>query len=181
MNDESPAIPRATRRAVSDRQTKITNLPVAGGFQALAPASKVRGAIVNSSADEIDAILRQSQTIAVVGLSPRPDRPSYEVAAYLQRHGYRIIPVNPNATEVLGERAYPRLEDVPDRIDVVDVFRRPTEIGPIVDATIARRVPVLWLQLGVVNESEAARARAAGVRVIMDRCIAVEHRRRRAH
>lgn len=134
---------------------------------------------MNPTVEEINAILRDSRTIAVVGLSPRPDRPSHEVAAYLQRQGYRVIPVNPNVTEVLGERAYPRLEEVPERIDIVDVFRRPTEIGPVVDAAIALHVPVLWLQLGVVNEGEAARARAAGVRVVMDRCIAIEHDRRR--
>ena len=129
----------------------------------------------NPSDQEIQRILNESHTIAVVGLSPNPNRPSYEVARYLQQQGYRIIPVNPTVTEVLGEKAYPRLEDVPEHIDIVDVFRRPEAIGPIVDAAIARQVPVLWLQLGVVNEEEAERARAAGICVVVNRCMKLEH------
>jgi predicted CoA-binding protein len=127
--------------------------------------------------EEIRDILRTARTIAVVGLSDRPDRPSHGVAAYLKAHGYRIIPVNPAVREVLGEQAYARLEDVPEEIDVVDVFRRPEHVPEIVDAAIAVGVKVVWLQDGVVHEEAAAKARAAGLRVVMDRCMLRDHRR----
>jgi predicted CoA-binding protein len=127
--------------------------------------------------DEIRDILRSARTIAVVGLSDKPDRPSYGVAAYLQAHGYRIIPINPAVREVLGEKAYARLEDVPEKIDVVDVFRRPENVPEVVDAAIAVGAKVVWMQDGVIHEAAAAKAQAAGLRVVMDRCMLRDHRR----
>jgi predicted CoA-binding protein len=127
--------------------------------------------------EEIRDILRSARTVAVVGLSDKPSRPSHGVAAYLKAHGYRIIPVNPAVQEVLGEKAYARLEDVPEKIDVVDVFRRPENVPGIVDAAIAVGAKVVWLQDGVIHEAAAAKARAAGLRVVMDRCMLREHRR----
>jgi len=120
------------------------------------------------------------RTIALVGLSSRPDSPSYEVAQYLQQHGYRIIPINPRESEVLGERAYPSLREAPPGIDVVDVFRRPDAVPAIVEEAIAIGAPLLWLQLGVVNEEAAARADSAGMTVVMDRCMHIEHSLRAA-
>lgn len=125
----------------------------------------------NPSLDEIRALLARVQHIAVVGLSPRPGRPSHQVAAALQGFGCHIIPVRPAVEAVLGEPAWPRLEDVPGPVDLVNVFRAPDKIAPIIDACIARRVPAVWLQDGVINVAEAARARAAGLQVVMDRCI----------
>ena len=125
--------------------------------------------------DAAERILRQARTIAVVGLSPDPRRPSHGVARYLQRAGYRIIPVNPNVREVLGERAYARLRDVRDPIDVVDVFRRSEFVGPIVDEAVAIKAPAIWLQDGVVDEEAAGRARAAGLEVVMDDCMMRRH------
>jgi predicted CoA-binding protein len=127
--------------------------------------------------EEIRDILHSARTIAVVGLSDRPDRPSHGVAAYLKAHGYRIIPVNPGVREVLGEKAYARLEDVPEKIDVVDVFRRPEHVPEIVDSAIAVGAKVVWLQDGIVHEAAAAKARAAGLRVVMDRCMLRDHHR----
>ncbi len=129
--------------------------------------------------EEIRDILHSARTIAVVGLSDRPDRPSHGVAAYLKAHGYRIIPVNPGVREVLGEKAYARLEDVPEPIDVVDVFRRPEHVPEIVDSAIAVGAKVVWLQDGIVHEAAAAKARAAGLRVVMDRCMLRDHHRLR--
>lgn len=121
--------------------------------------------------ERIRALLREVRTIAVVGLSPRPNRPSHQVARAMQGFGYRIVPVRPAVDSVLGERAYPDLYALPGPVDLVNVFRNPKEIGPIVDACIALKLPRLWLQDGVVNEAEALRAQAAGIEVIMDRCI----------
>jgi uncharacterized protein len=118
------------------------------------------------------------RTIAMFGLSSRPDSPSYEVAQYLQEHGYHVIPINPRESEVLGERAYPSLREAPAGIDVVDVFRRPDAAPAIVEDAISIGAPVLWLQLGVVNEEAAARAESAGMTVVMDRCMHIEHLRR---
>jgi hypothetical protein len=118
----------------------------------------------------IRALLMRVQTVAVVGLSPKRNRPSHRVAAALQGFGYRIIPVRPAVDEVLGEKAYADLRQAPGGIDLVDVFRAPEEVGPIVDACIDLRIPALWLQDGVVNEEQALRARAAGIMVVMDRC-----------
>jgi predicted CoA-binding protein len=124
-----------------------------------------------------EAITRalHGKTIAVVGLSNDPARPSYGVARYLQRQGYRIIPINPNEREVLGARAYPSLREVPVPVDVVDVFRRPEYVPEVVDDAIAIGAPVLWLQQGVIHPQAAQRAQAAGLAVVMDRCIKVEH------
>jgi predicted CoA-binding protein len=124
-------------------------------------------------------ILASAKTIAVVGLSPDPRRPSHEVARYLQRVGYRIIPVNPNVAEVLGEPAYPGLRQLPDPVDVVEVFRRSEFVGPIVDDAIAIKASAVWLQDGVVDEEAAVRARAAGLDVVMDDCMMRRHAQRR--
>jgi predicted CoA-binding protein len=127
--------------------------------------------------DEIRDVLTASKTVAVVGLSDNPERASYHVAAYLQEHGYRIIPVNPAVTEVLGERAYPGLRDVPVPVDLVDVFRKSEAVPPIVEDAIAIGAKAVWMQEGVVHEEAAARARAAGLKVVMDRCTLKEHAR----
>jgi len=129
--------------------------------------------------DVIEKILTSARTIAVVGLSPDPGRPSHGVARYLQRAGYRIIPVNPNVAEVLGERAYPGLRQVPQPVDVVDVFRRSEFVGPIVDDAIAIKASAVWLQDGVVDDDAAARAQAAGLDVVMDDCMMRRHAQRR--
>jgi uncharacterized protein len=123
----------------------------------------------------IEEILQKYRTIAVVGLSSQTWRPSYSVSKYMQRAGYRIIPVNPNETEVLGEKAYASLDDVPGPIEIVDVFRRPEHVPDIVEAAIRRNARVIWMQLGVAHEAAGARARAAGLEVVMDRCILQEH------
>jgi predicted CoA-binding protein len=126
----------------------------------------------------IHDLLAKAKTIAVVGLSDNPLRPSHGVSAYMQAQGYDVIPVNPAITEALGQKAYPSLAEVPVQIDIVNVFRRPEFVDEIVDAAIRLQVPVLWMQEGVVNEAAAARARAAGIYVVMDRCILKEHRAR---
>jgi predicted CoA-binding protein len=124
----------------------------------------------------IPELLRTSHVIAVVGLSSDEMRPSYGVASYMQRAGYRIIPVNPNETEVLGEKAYARLEDIPEKIDIVDIFRRPIYVRAIVESAIQVHAKAVWMQEGVVDEAAAATARAAGLEVVMDRCILKDHR-----
>jgi predicted CoA-binding protein len=121
-------------------------------------------------------ILGTSHVIAVVGLSSDDMRPSYGVAEYMQRAGYRIIPVNPNETEVLGEKAYARLEDVPEKIDIVNIFRRSQFVRGVVDAAIRVGAKAIWMQEGVVDEEAAEHARAAGLDVVMDRCILKDHR-----
>ena len=126
-------------------------------------------------ADPADKILRSARTIAVVGLSTNPRRPSYGVARYLQRAGYRIIPVNPNVSEVLGERAYATLSELPGPVDVVEVFRRSEFAGAVVDEAIAIGAAAVWLQDGVVDEAAAERARAAGLDVVMDDCMMRRH------
>jgi uncharacterized protein len=125
----------------------------------------------------IPEILKSSRTIAVVGLSSNPMRPSNGVAAYLQRAGYRVIPVNPNESEVLGEKCYARLEDVPEKIDVVDIFRRSECVPEIVESAIRVGAKTVWMQEGVVNQQAAELARAAGLDVVMDRCTLKEHRK----
>ena len=117
------------------------------------------------------------KTIAVVGLSSRPERPGYYVPAYLQEQGYRIIPVNPNLQEALGEKAYPDLTSIPERVDLVQIFRRPEAVPPFVEQAIAIGAKSIWMQLGIVNQEAAEKARAAGLDVVMDACILVEHRR----
>jgi predicted CoA-binding protein len=125
----------------------------------------------------IPELLRNSKTIAVVGLSSKKFRPSYGVAEYMQAHGYRVIPVNPNESEVLGEKSYSSLEEIPEHIDVVDVFRRSEFVGPIVDSAIRIGANAIWMQEGVVHEDGARKAREAGLSVVMDRCILKEHMR----
>jgi uncharacterized protein len=133
------------------------------------------GDVREQAADPADKILRSARTIAVVGLSANPRRPSYGVARYLQRAGYRIIPVNPNVAEVLGERAYPTLSELAGPVDVVEVFRRSEFAGAIVDEAIAIGAGAVWLQDGVVDEAAAERARAAGLDVVMDDCMMRRH------
>ncbi|HEX8987577.1 MAG TPA: CoA-binding protein [Rhodocyclaceae bacterium] len=130
----------------------------------------------NPSIDVIREMLRSVKTIAVVGFSPKPDRPSYNVTRALQDFGYRIIPVRPNLAEGLGQKAYARLPDVPEVPDLVDVFRAPDAVDEIVDECIAKGVKRLWLQETVVNEPAALRAQAAGITVVMDRCIFKDYR-----
>lgn len=122
-------------------------------------------------------LLRNAKTIAVVGLSSRRSRPSYGVSEYMQQNGYRIIPVNPNENEVLGEKAFPSLDAIPEPVDIVDIFRRPECVPEIVDAAIRIGAKGVWMQEGVVHEGAAAKARAAGLEVVMDRCILKEHRK----
>lgn len=124
-------------------------------------------------------LLRRARTIAVVGLSDDPSRPSHGVSSYLQSKGYRVVPVNPNLSEVLGETAYPSLSEAAqkEQIDIVDVFRRPDAVPAIVDEILALGIPALWLQESVVHAEAAEKARAAGVVVVMDKCILKEHRR----
>jgi uncharacterized protein len=128
---------------------------------------------VNARRKELRSLLGEARTIAVVGLSSKPSRPSYEVASYLQEHGYRIVPVNPQESEVLGERAYPTLADVPEdiRIDVVDVFRRAEHTPAVAREAVAIGAKVLWLQEGIVNEEAARIGQEAGLHVIMGVCI----------
>ena len=129
-------------------------------------------------AQAITEILKTSRTIAFVGLSSRRMRPSYGVAEYMQRSGYPIIPVNPNETEVLGEKSYARLEDLPERVDIVDIFRRSEFVPEIVESAIRIGARVVWMQEGVMHTEAAERARRAGLTVIMNTCIAKEHRKR---
>jgi len=124
-----------------------------------------------------ESLLRASKTIAVVGLSSRRSRPSYGVSEYMQSQGYRIIPVNPNEAEILGEKSYATLEEIPEPVDIVDIFRRSELVGEIVDAAIKIGARGIWMQEGVVNEEAAAKARDAGLEVVMDRCILKEHRK----
>jgi uncharacterized protein len=126
---------------------------------------------VNPPMDEIRALLQRIKTIAVVGLSASPSRPSHGVARALQGFGYRIIPVNPALSEVLGEKAYPSLRELPEPVDLVDVFRESSHVAGLVDECIALNLSALWLQDGVVDQAAALRARAAGLTVVMDRCI----------
>jgi len=128
--------------------------------------------------DTILELLKNYKTIAVVGLSSNPMRPSFGVTEYMQSAGYRIIPVNPNETEVLGERSYARLEDVPEKIDIVNMFRRAEEVPPVVESAIRIGAKVVWMQSGIENEEAAEKARAAGLLVVEDACILIEHRKR---
>ncbi|MGZ9224351.1 MAG: CoA-binding protein [Anaerolineales bacterium] len=122
-------------------------------------------------------ILLSAKTVASVGLSSNRARESYGIVEYLKGQGYRIIPVNPTATEILGEKAYPDLESVPEKIDVVQVFRKPEDVPPVVDSAIKVGAKVVWMQEGIVNEEAAEKARAAGLQVVMDACMRVAHRR----
>ncbi len=126
---------------------------------------------------DLKQLLQNTRTIAVVGLSEKPDRPSHHVAAYLQSVGFRVIPVNPSVLSILGERSYPTLYDIPEPVDMVDVFRRSDAVPAIAQEAIAIGAKSLWLQEGVIHEEAAAMAKAAGLRVVMDRCILKEHER----
>jgi uncharacterized protein len=128
--------------------------------------------------DTIKEILEQGKTLAVVGLSSKAMRPSHGVAKYMQQHGYRIIPVNPGEQSVLGEKAYPSLDDVTEPFDVVVVFRQPEFVPEVVEAAIRKGAQVVWMQEGVAHEDAAERARAAGLKVVMDRCILKEYAKR---
>lgn len=128
--------------------------------------------------DPITDLLRRAKTIAVVGLSDSPLRPSHGVSAYMQSHGYRVIPVNPAIAEALGEKSYASLSDVPEKIDIVNIFRRPEFVEAIVDEAIALKVPAIWMQEEVIHEKAAEKARKAGIFVVMDRCILQDHRAR---
>lgn len=132
---------------------------------------------ISTQPEAIRSLLQQARTIAVVGISAKPDRPSHEVAHYLQRAGYTIIPVNPAYEEVLGQKCYPSLHDVPGKIDLVDVFRKPAEVMAVVDEAIAVGAGSVWLQLGVIAPDAADKAAAAGLKVVSDRCTKIEHRR----
>lgn len=131
---------------------------------------------MSNSPDQLRKILSTYKTIAVVGLSNKPDRPAYTVPAYLQQQGYRIIPVNPTITEALGEKAYGSLRDIPEPVDVVEIFRRAEDVPPVVDDAIAIGAKVVWMQSGIVNEAAAAQAEAAGLQVVMNACMSATHR-----
>lgn len=131
----------------------------------------------NATSDEVRQILTSFRIIAIVGLSDRPDRDSYQVAAYLQRAGYRIIPINPNIAEVLGEPSYPSLRAVPFPVEVVDIFRKPDAVPDIVKDAIAIGAKAVWMQDGIAHNAAADQARAAGLQVVMSKCLLREHRR----
>jgi len=132
---------------------------------------------MNDDINTLRSILKQTKTIAVVGLSANWWRPSYFAAKYLQEHGYRIIPVNPQYTAVLNEKCYPNLRAIPEKVDVVDCFRKSEEIGALAEDAIAIGAKVLWMQIGVINHAAAERAERAGLEVVMDRCMKIEHGR----
>jgi len=131
----------------------------------------------NPADEEIRELLAKSKTIAVVGLSDRPERDSHRVARYLKENGYRIIPVNPRLKEALGEKAYPDLASIPEKVDIVNIFRRSEEVPAVVEDALLKKPAAIWMQLGVVNGEAAAVAKKQGVQVVMDRCIMVEHGR----
>ncbi len=133
--------------------------------------------MLTSESEQITELLQKSKAIAVVGLTDGPPRPSYGVSSYMQSQGYRIIPVNPNITQSLGEKAYASLLDVPEEIDIVNIFRRSEFVPEVVEQAIQLKVPAIWMQEGVVHEEAAEAARKAGIFVVMDRCILKEHRR----
>jgi predicted CoA-binding protein len=126
---------------------------------------------------EIQKILTSVKTIAIVGMSRKQERDSYRVGEYLKQQGYKIIPVNPGFNEILGEKCYPALDSIPEKVDLVDIFRKPEAVPEIVDLAIKIGAKVVWMQIGVVNNLAAERARAAGLLVVMNRCIMVEHKR----
>ena len=129
----------------------------------------------SASPEEIKAILRNYKVVAVVGLSPKPERPSFKVAQYLKEHGYRIVPVNPGQKEILAEKCYPRLSDIPFPVEVVDIFRNVEAIPAIVDEAIAKGARVVWMQEGLAEPASAQKAREAGLRVVMDSCMKKDH------
>jgi uncharacterized protein len=133
---------------------------------------------MNLGVDCITEILKRYHTIGVVGLSSNPSRPSYGVSEYMQSAGYRIIPVNPNEREVLGEKSYARLEDVPEKIEIVDIFRRPENVPRVVESAIKVQAKVVWMQLGIEHRQAAEKARSAGLIVVSNACMLIEHKRR---
>jgi predicted CoA-binding protein len=133
--------------------------------------------MLTAKAPDKRGILQAAKTLAVVGLSGREDRPGYYVPAYMQAAGYRIIPVNPNLEAALGEKAYPDLLSIPEPVDVVVIFRRSEDVPPVVEQAIQIGAKVVWMQLGIINEAAAERARAAGLEVVMDSCIKIDHQR----
>lgn len=134
-------------------------------------------AFQNPPDDTIKAILSTPQTIAVVGCSPNPERDSYRIAKLLQTRGHHVIPVNPGFQEILGETCYAGLQEIPEPVDMVDIFRRSEHVAPIVEEAIATGAKIVWMQLGVIDEQAAAKAQEAGLTVVMDRCPAIEYRR----
>ena len=130
-----------------------------------------------NSDTEMKEILLSTKTIASVGLSSNQEKDSYWIVSYLQEQGYRIIPVNPTAPEILGEKVYPSLEAIPDKVDVVQVFRKSEDVPPVVESAIAIGAKVVWMQAGIINEEAAQKARAAGLQVVMDACMRVTHQR----
>ena len=133
--------------------------------------------VQNPSTEEIKRILSENKTIAVVGLSPKWNRPSHFAAKYMKEHGYKIIPVNPGYDKILGEKCYKTLLDIPEPVDIVDIFRRSKDVPPIVDDAIKIGAKVVWMQLTVINEEAAQKAREAGLEVVMDRCVKIEYGR----
>lgn len=129
----------------------------------------------NPPSEQIKAILEKYKTVAIVGLSPKPDRDSHKVGKYLKAHGYRIVPVNPGQKEILGERSYPDLEAIPFAVDIVDIFRKPEAVPPIVDEAVEIKAKVVWMQLGIAHNQAAEKAREAGLEVVMSKCIKIEH------
>jgi uncharacterized protein len=125
---------------------------------------------------ELKKLLTETKTIAVVGSSPKPWRDSGAISEFLNKKGYKVFPVNPKYQEVLGMKCYPNLKSIPEKIDMVDIFRNPDEVGPVIDEAIVVGAKSVWMQLGVVNETAASTAEKAGLSVVMDRCIAIEHR-----
>src|SRR5436305_11941420 len=132
----------------------------------------------STASDEITELLKRAKTIVVVGLSDSPMRPSHGVSAYMQSHGYRIIPVNPSISEALGEKSYPSLLEVPEKIDIVNIFRRSEFVEEIVDQAIQLKIPAVWMQEGVINHKAGENGDKAGIFVLMDLCILKEHRAR---
>ena len=144
---------------------------------AVGAASSVNGSAFATTAYDRLRILQTYKTIAMVGLSANPFRPSHFAAIYMLAEGYNVIPVNPRETEILGRKCYPSLAALPERIEIVDIFRDPAAVPPIVDEAIEVGAKVVWMQLGVINEAAATTARAAGLDVVMDRCVKIEHAR----
>lgn len=129
----------------------------------------------NASSGEIREILKTTKTIAVVGLSPKEDRPSHGIALYLKKEGFNVIGVNPGQTEIFGEKVYKSVRDIPETVDLVNIFLRPENVGPVVDDAIFKKAKAIWMQEGIVNNEAAEKARAAGLRVVMNKCIFKEH------
>jgi uncharacterized protein len=148
-----------------------------GSTGAVSSGSPVNGTSFATTAFDRLRILRETRTIAMVGLSSNPFRPSHFAAIYMLAEGYNVIPVNPREQEILGRRCYPSLRDIPEHVDLVDIFRDPQAVPPIVEEAIAIGAKVVWMQLGVINQAAAQRARDAGLEVVMDACVKIEHAR----